>query len=112
MRRICPVGGGAEVRDVKIAVRAECHTGGNRKPGGYIFDISGALRRTTLPSPGAGRPEAAESSSIPVEYLRCSSKAEQMAAEGEMRRDSLILQGYASICPYAATGHLSHHGPV
>ena len=37
-----------EVRDVEVAVRAECHTGRNREPGGYIFDIAGAIKAYNL----------------------------------------------------------------
>ena len=37
-----------EVRDVEVAVRAECHTGRNGEPGGYIFDIAGAVKAYNL----------------------------------------------------------------
>lgn len=38
-----------EVRDVEVAVRAECHTGGNGESGGYIFDNACAVKAYNLP---------------------------------------------------------------
>src|ERR1700729_1525828 len=43
----------AEVRDVEVAVRAECHTGRNGEPGGYILDIAGAIKAYNLAIAGS-----------------------------------------------------------
>ena len=37
-----------EVRNVEVAVRAECHTSRNGEPGGYILDIAGAIEAYNL----------------------------------------------------------------
>src|ERR1700722_926630 len=41
--------GCTEVRNVEVAIRAECHTGREGESGGYIFDIAGAVKAYDLP---------------------------------------------------------------
>lgn len=45
-----------EVRDVEVAIRAECHTGRNGEPGGYIFDIAGVSKAYIIRRRRCGHP--------------------------------------------------------
>src|SRR5580698_11616876 len=82
----------AEIGDVEIAVRAECHTGRKEKAGGYIFDLAGAVKAYNLAIPRCWQAGSGGEFERIKETIRAEIDGDDGSKTGARSREAKLLE--------------------